>query len=252
MTNIQVLPSSDRKLEKFHIYIDNQKWREMLDNEDLRFFMYNKNLTIFDQHNGSIVKLSSWDDTCLKHEYSISCKIRHKNIIKPLCYFEYEGNILKYFNSDIIDYQIENENKDDGEFAVLIIPFYKKIQTKDKIIVKQIVLFLHELLVKHKIHLERFCIDDIYYDSSKFSNIKYSLYNHLYYIRTNHIVKINGLTNAVVVKCNILQIHYINMYKHISKICEEFDCYDIVSYIEYAQYSEQPHNILSNILCKLN
>lgn len=150
-------------VSKKHIYINDIEIRDFLNNHDLRFFKHQKYLLnkMLDIDSGFYVKLFSWDSTILLNSYEITNKIKHINIVKPLCYFEYE--------SDIIDYLNNTKFNEFEESSVIISKYYSPVLEKifEKDVLLQIILLLYFVFFKYSIGFQEINIDNIYIDILK-------------------------------------------------------------------------------------
>ena len=124
---------------KKHIYINDIEMCELVNNNDLRFFKHQKYLLnkMLDTNNGFYVKYCTWDSNILLNDFELCNKIKHINVIKPLCYFEFEDDIIDYLeNTHLRQYE---------ELSVIISEYYDPVKEnmENKVILLQIILLLH-------------------------------------------------------------------------------------------------------------
>lgn len=179
-------------MQRYHLYVTQDKWNEFIRNNDLRFFKYNKNLLkiLKETHeSGVMLKLCSWDYMSMKSSYILSNKFKHTNFIQYLCYFEYEENIIDYLCQSAQSDHLE-------ENAVVIFPYYNNILkydlNKNELYdcVKQIVLALYTAYFKYNILLTNVNINNIYLDKqNKITKIKYEIHKKTYTVGSQYIVK---------------------------------------------------------------
>ena len=101
------------------INIPLSKWKLLINNSDLTFFKHSKHfLNTSCDFGGYVIKIDTWDNTNLRDDYTILKRIKQANIILPICYFEYEGDIIQFLSNE--DYDIGNDNGDFEEIAVSI------------------------------------------------------------------------------------------------------------------------------------
>ena len=229
------------------IHIPLSKWKLLVNNSDLRFFKYSKHcLTTSCDFGGYVVKIDTWDNTNLRDDYKILKRIKQANIILPICYFEYEGDILKYLSND--DYDISSDNGDFEEISVLIRKHYTPLDADvpyiESKISRQIVFCLFKLLTVHKIRVNNVDISNIYYQNMlKTTNLKYDILSQEYIVQTRSVVKID-LENIEILD-NVYDYHFDELYLQISKILNSAK-YKI-NYEPYCN-DENPAKVLRNFL----
>jgi hypothetical protein len=237
--NIKKLPSYNAMqliINKYHAHVEKHKWAELMNQDDLRFLKCTKNILdiLLHQHNGIIIKLSTWDSPILKHDYIISKKIKNVNFVKHYCYFEYEEDIFKFLCSDKYDEDIYNET------AIIISPYYKNItevlnSELNAVIIKQIILALYSALFVHYIEFKKIDIHNIYVESTnKPFTIRYKIGDNSLNIKTNHIVKIDAFSTS-----EIVYIHekhnYKQLYINIIDILEQFNSNELSNLINFVK-----------------
>jgi hypothetical protein len=178
---------------KTHIYIDDIRMRDLVNDNDLRFFRHQKQVLnkMLDTDNGFIVKIDSWDYNTLLNDYEICNRIKHINIMKPFCYFEFEFDILFYLG---------HTNKDEFEdISVIISPYFQPVQNflQDKHVILQIINFMYVLFFKHGIGFKNFNIENIYVNIiERPKTIKYNFNDVSYSLKTNNVVIFDDFCNS--------------------------------------------------------
>lgn len=178
---------------KKHIYINDIEMRELVNNNDLRFFKHQKYLLnkMLDTNNGFYVKHFTWDSNILLNDFELCNKIKHINVIKPLCYFEFEDDIIDYLeNTNLRQYE---------ELAVIISEYYDPVKEniKNKVILLQIILLFHHIFFNFKICFKDINIDNIYFQNlDKPKNVKYNFLNQSFRIQTQNIVIFDDFYNS--------------------------------------------------------
>jgi hypothetical protein len=184
--------------QQYHIKPTSAMWKQMLNQDDLRFFNGSrkmKNATnLFP--NGVLVKLDSWNKQTFRESYTMSKLCKNVNAIEYLCYFEYEEDIIRFLTGSP---EMYDEN------AVIIMPAYCEIYDITTDILAQTILYLYNLLFSNKIYISTISYDNIYIDKlSKCKNLQYNICENEYCVKTNEIVKID------VGECCIIQIEKTN------------------------------------------
>jgi len=217
--------------------ISNNKWNDILNNEDIRFLKV-KNIPNKITDRDLLIKYSSWDDKHLLNCYKIQKKItKNNNLIKYLCYFEYEDDIIKYLkdHGDQDTSDLSDISDDNNESSIIIRPVYEKILDirLDESLsdcIKQIILMVYDLLFNYKIYIEIKDIKNIYIDILKTpKKIVYTFQDISYVLYTKYIIKIDISENYykkialqndkhlyILVSANILNIlsEFYNYYRH--------------------------------------
>lgn len=236
------------------ITISSKRWSDLVKNEDCRFFLHTKNvLQKLTKHPSVHLKMSDWNCRDLRRGYEMSLKIKHHNLIKPICYFEFEA--------DIINYLYENTSQDDiyEENAVILLPNYRKCTIPDlnnMDNMKQLILFLYTALFTYNISLDSVDINDIYIEDLKRSKtLEYLINGKHYYIKTKTIVKMDVLHYATNTD-TLRNAQYNGLYKNISSILEQTTLHanvlDLVkSFIQENGHTIHPSRILDTILSSL-
>lgn len=231
-----------------NIHIPVTKWRDLMNNQDLRFFDHKKHLllTTSREFEGYVIKIKSWDETSIRNDYDILKKIKHQNIIIPICYFEYEGDILKYLSDE--EYDICTDEGNFEETSVLIRKYYPSLEHCDVLlnheIYHQIVLCMFNLLVVHKIRMNHLNISHIFFENSfiKRNTLKYNLFSKQYIVQSKKIVKIE-LENIEILD-TIEQKHFRELYSQLIDILQNIQCrYNIV-----VSGDDTPEDMLESIL----
>jgi len=148
---------------------------------------------MLDTNNGFIVKIDSWDYNTLLNDYEICNKIKHVNVMKPFCYFEFEFDILSYLDDN------KNHNEMFEDISVIISPYYIHVRDflTDKSVILQIIYFLYMIFFKHGIGFKKINIDNIYIDVvDRPKNIKYVFNDVSLSVKTKHIVIFDDFCNC--------------------------------------------------------
>ena len=192
--NVQSL-SHDERLDKYHIYVENTRWMEMMNLDDLRFFLHRKNLLndLIENDNGIMIKITSWDDYDLREEYELSNKINHPNLFKNLCYFELEEDIINFLCLHPEHPELHQDS------AIIISKYYRGLwYDVDINILKQIIYTLYTLLFHFKIELKSINMKNIYVDeTARMIKIKYKIDKYSHELKTKNVVKIDEHSNSV-------------------------------------------------------
>jgi len=172
--------------------ISSDKWNDILNNDDMLFLKV-KNIPNKITDRDLLIKYSSWDDKHLLNCYRLQQKItKNNNLIKYLCYFEYEDDIIKYLR-DCDD--ISDQSDDNNESSIIIRPVYEKIldiSLEEYLCdcIKQIILMIYDLLFNYNIYIEINDIKNIYIDILKTpKKIVYTFQNISYVLYTKYIIK---------------------------------------------------------------
>jgi hypothetical protein len=216
---------------KHHIFIDDVRLRDFVNNHDLRFFKHQKYLLnkMLDLNDGFTIKLDTWDANTLRNDYELCHKIKHINVIKPLCYFEFEFDILDYFETG--KYSVKQYE----DISVVISEYFKPIY-HDNNIFKQIIYVLFYIFYKYNISFPNINITNIYtYHVDKSKTIRYNIKERLFIIKTNEIVVLDDFANSF--KTDDVNILLSNIYD----ICKFFGKNFNKSY-------EDPLDILNDLL----
>jgi len=206
-------------IESHHLHLTNiRKWSDLYYNTDLRFFKHSGNCLsdLLKCKEGHLLKIDSWDNYVLKDAYTRSKKLKHINLVKYICYFEYE--------EDIIDYLTNDEQDANEHNAIVIRPYYKSFdECPDSVnIIKQIILFFYTALYTLKVEFGD--ISEIYIDEQdKVKKISYVINGIHYEIKSKYIVKFDDFENMTVVK-EIDYICYNMLYINIVKALRKVKC----------------------------
>jgi len=214
-------------ISKRHLFIDDIKLRDLVNNHELRFFKRRKHLLnkLLDQNNGFIIKTCSWDNTYLLKDYEITNKIKHPNVIKHYCYFETEFDIIYYLTS---------ENHQEEDLAVIISPYYPK-RNLDNNIIRQTILLLYLLFYEHHINFKTIDVNNILInDHYRQQTIKYNILGNVYSIKTNNIIIFDNFEHHIIDNDNNID----KLFENIFIITGE--------YISY--HNDNPLHILDYIL----
>lgn len=184
------------KTDTHIIRLSDAKWHDIVSNEQT-IFLKIKNISKKYVNTEICFKYSNWDNRKLINCYRIANKIRNnKNIIKYICYFEFEDNIVNYLKN------CDNNTDEDNESSIIIKPIYKKITNYKYSIcyLKQIILTIFYLLFNYNIFLEINDINNIYIDE-KSNPIKlfYSFGDYSYTLYTKYIIKIDISDNNYII-----------------------------------------------------
>ena len=236
---------------KKNIHIPVMKWRDLVNNSDLRFFEHKKHLllTTSREFEGYVIKINTWDDTSLRNDYEILKKIKHQNVITPLCYFEYEGDILQYLSND--EYDICTDKGDFEDTSVIIRKYYPALNQYDMYlddkIYKQIVLCMFNLLIVHKIRMNNLDISNILFENCflRRSPIKYNIFSKEYVVYNKVIVKID-LENIEILE-SIDSNHIQELTFQITHILHNLKCRKNID----ISFDTEPINIMETILEKI-
>lgn len=222
---------------KYHIYVPCYKWKEFVNNDDLRFFKHRKHIL---QHlheckdTGITIKLSSWDYLYLKNAYITGNKIKHPNFVRPICYFEYEEDIVKY----LTPYDVSN--KKHQENAVILTPYYKPFLLHHEVdlqqCIKQIILSMYMAFYEYDILFFHVSIDDVYIQHNhKQQKIKYKINDKQYTIPSNYVVKMDEFVNMCQVNTKTYRdnFHFYGSILYIlEQINEKYNVEYIISFIK--------------------
>lgn len=245
--------NSNSNIHKYVLNVDSKKWKDLIKNEDCRFFKHIKNIhqNIVRNTSGVMIKISSWDSNVLKNNYALSQKLGHINIIESICYFEFE--------EDIIHYLCDVENKEDilQHNAVIISKYYKTGTLEDiPLFSKQIILFLYTALFVHHLSISNLNIDNIQIeDLKKPKKLCYVINAKQYEIRTDRIVKLDTLFDVVELHNTPSYSEFNQLYKNMLAILQgnENMIAFISSLIQVNQYHPiHPVKILDTILSNLD
>ena len=240
--NIIELPSYyalHQEVHKYHLHVEKHKWAELMNQDDLRFLKCKKNTLdiLLQQHDGVIMKLSSWNSLILKHDYVMSNKIKNLNFVRHYCYFEYEEDIIKFLCSDEYDEDIEDLH---NETAIVLSPYYNNIihvldNNINSGIIKQIILALYSALFIHNIEFKKINIHNIYYEYvSKPYKIQYKLGDNCLSIKTNHIVKIDAFSTSEILSTHEKK-NFKQLYINIVAILEQFNLDELSNVISFVK-----------------
>lgn len=217
--------NSKNELE-YHIFINDRKWRDMMNNEDLRFFKHNKMLlnNVFQNDNGHVLRIGSWDSLKLANDYTRSKKYKHINLTDYECYFEYEMDIIHYLCNDN-EYPMDDMN----EVAVIIKPYFISINDfhcndlEMIALLKQILLTVFLMFFKYRIGFQNICFDNIGVKKyNKKHNIVYDIGHKSYSVKSKNIIKIDEYRN--IKKYNSLNHEeYKELNKNVKKVLEQFN-----------------------------
>jgi hypothetical protein len=212
-------------MQSYNIIITKTKWSQLMKNEDLRFFKYvSKKMP----SNQVIVKLDTWNNSNLKHAFQLCKKLKHDNLVKYSCYFEYEEDIINYLMDIDVKFDVNEEN------AVLIMPALSKVVEVDKCdksIAKQIILFLYEALFNMHIDFDIININDLYYEY-KSQKINYRIDNQWFDVNTMHVVKFDVYHDMYYLDV-LYAVHYRNLYTNIIKLLEQMHVDMFTDVIEF-------------------
>lgn len=168
-----------------HLYVDDDIIRDLVNNNDLRFFKHKKYLlnSLLCAPDGLRIKACSWDCNVLFNIYEICSKIHHANIPIYFCYFECEFDIFSYVSSE----DIENMN----DIAVVISPNYCKcemeVDTTEAVL--QLVYLLYLLLFKHGIGFHTVNIHKIFCNHiGRRTRIKYHIFDQCFQVTTKYVM----------------------------------------------------------------
>jgi hypothetical protein len=197
--NVCVFKEHQNGCIDYQIATTDQKWKEMINNEDLRFFKHTKN--VFDEllKNTSVVlRVGSWNSPALLKDFEKSRKIRHPNLMRYICYFEYEMDIIHY----LCNYDVYPED-DMDELAITIKPFFEpildlEIQNQPCLILKQILLSVFVLFFKYNTVFYKVNFENIFikrYNHKK--TISYDIGNVCFTIKTTDVIKIDEFRNMM-------------------------------------------------------
>lgn len=219
-------------IKQYHIYVDKCKWLDFVNNDNLRFLKHKKYLLnkLSQQNDGIIMKLSSWNISVLKDEFLQVTKLKHENFIEPICYFEYEEDIINFLCNH------EDDVDTNDESAVIIMPYYQNILKTDlnqqslNTCIKQIVLALYTLLFVYGVNLTHIDLNNVYiHNVNKPVKLKYKLADSTFCIRSNYIVKLDVGTSK---KTDIQDIKsYYGLYKNIEYILKHMNIHETANFL---------------------
>jgi hypothetical protein len=203
--NVCILKEHDNGHSDFHIATTDQKWNDMLHNEDLRFFKHKKNVLNELLKNPSVIlKVGSWNSPALLKDFEKSRKFRHPNLMKYICYFEYEMDIIHYLCNDDVYPEDAME-----ELSIIIKPFFEPIvgiemQNQPCLILKQILLSVFVLFFKHNTVFYNISFENIFIKRYKYrKTILYDIGNTCFTIKTKDVIKIDEFRNMIT--CNYIE-----------------------------------------------
>lgn len=253
-------------IQQYHAFIRDNKWFDFVSNCDLRFFDFKKGL--FDKlrnlNKGCIIKISTWDSYDLKNNYKILKTFNNKNFITPLCYFEYEEDIIHYLCNS--NNNINPINDINSENSVVIIPYYPllidiKLDNNDlKNCIKQIILTYYCSLFEYKFRFTNITIHNIYIDyndatDNSLYKISYKVHGKNFIVYSTHLIKFGEW----VIKNEGIPTHddYYNFYKDISNILNQLGYKEFAEYIalfmcEIKNKVINPQKVVDNILNNLD
>ena len=248
---------SDNNQVEYLIFISDRKLREMMNNEDLRFFKHSKMMlnSVLNNDNGNILRIDSWDSMNLAKDYKKSKKYKHINLIQYDCYFEYEMDIIHYLCNDC-----EFPKDEMNETSVIIRPYYIPIiefQGDDYdmvVLLKQILLTIFLMFFKYHIGFQNINLDNICVKQcNKLHNIAYVIGTKCFSVKSKNIIKIDEYRN--IKKHNSLnQEEYGELNKNVKKVLEQFDkiyqisnLFDIKNYKKEITNKESSVNILNDL-----
>lgn len=239
-------------IQKIEIIVKNSKLFELINNNDVRFWHCKKNA--FDNIDGIIIKFGSWNHRFLRNDYEKAKKIKCKNFVKYLCYFEYEEDIVNFlcsYNEPDINNEINEDN------AIIIFPNYiafknfdfKQIQDIEfKNCLKQIILTLSN----KKYFIEKISIENIYVDYGiKPKKLQYIIDDVNITFKTNLIILFDEYNNTIINSADIDTVS--NKRKIISNIIYVLRFFDkrtsnLISYIEGLDLIIPINILISNII----
>lgn len=210
----------------FHIFIHDRKWRELMNNNDLRFFKRSKTMlnNVLKNDNGHILRIGSWDSLKLAKDYTRSKKYKHINLMKYDCYFEYEMDIIHYLCNDNV------YPKDDiDEVSVIIKPYFTPIKeftcnVFDMVmLLKQILLIIFFMFFKHRVGFQNICLDNI--SVRKYNtkhNITYDIGNKCFVVKSKNIIKIDEYRNIKQYN-SLKREEYEELNKNVKNVLEQFN-----------------------------
>lgn len=206
MSNIQI----------FYLNVDEYKWKELLKSDDLRFFKHIKNVAkILQTQKQIILKRDHWNNKTLKEDYILSNKYNHINLVKHICYFEYEEDIINFLSNDDKDKREEFEDN-----SVIISPYYMNLdfdsipEHEHTNIMQQIILILYLCLFEYKLSFHNINMHNVYIHRDNTTKIHYTFNKKSYKIQSQYIVKIDAFIDACELK-ECLPIHYRFLYNNI-------------------------------------
>lgn len=211
---------------EYHIYINDRKWREMINNEDLRFFKHRKTMLhdVLKNNNGNVLRIGSWNSLKLARDFTLSQKYKHVNLAKYDCYFEYEMDIIHYLCN-------EHEYPEDemDELAVIIKPYLtpiKEFQNNDMdmaLLLKQVLSIVFLMFFKYRVGFENINLNNVCVKKeNKLHNIVYDIGNICFTIKSKNIVKIDEYRNMVRYK-SLNESEYKQLNKNIKNILDQFN-----------------------------
>ena len=211
----------------YNIKVTNKKWKEMINNEDLRLFKYKKKNIINEltKCESTVLRIGSWDSQELLKDYQMSNKIRHPNLLKYICYFEYEMDIIHYLCN-------EDNYPDDSmeELSVIIKPYLvpiKEIKLENEYcsFLKQIVITIFTLFFKYNTGFKTISFDNIYIKNyKKPKTILYDLGNIIFNITTTFVINIDEYRNMIKLE-NITSIgdRYEILDNNVKSVLQQFN-----------------------------
>ncbi len=235
-------------MQIYNIILTKTKWSQLMKNEDLRFFKCTSKKMPSDK---IIVKLDTWNDKYFKNAFNLSKKLKHDNLMKYTCYFEYEEDIINYLKDVDSKFDFNEEN------AVIIMPALQPLSdvTGDSSIAKQIVLFMYDMLFNMHIDFDVISIKDIYYEC-KSQKINYKIDDQSFEVNTTHVVKFDVYHGMYKIH-DIQSDHYRYLYQNIIRILEQLhedmftnviEFLDEFCHVKNIDHTVYPIKILNSLL----
>lgn len=202
-----------------HLYLEDDVIRDLVNNNDLRFFKHKKHLlnSLLCAYDGLCVKACSWDCNILLKSYELCNKIHHANIPTYFCYFECEFDIFAYMLAEDVEHM--------NDIAVIVSPNYQKcefdVDRSQKVL--QLVYLLYFLLFQHGIGFHTINVNKIYCNHiGRKSRIKYHMFDKCFQIATTHVVIFDNFLYSYKVT-NVENSDIQNLYSNILLIFATWD-----------------------------
>lgn len=181
--------------KKFSIYVEPCKWYDIINDTSLMFLKGSNVYNNIIKSSHVIMRIGSWDDRKMLDTYRKVKKIRNKNIIKYLCYFEYEEDIINILSKSSI-------NEDYNELSVIIYKNYD-IFANNLLLLNcdnnlydcymQIILTIYDLFYTYNLYYKNLNVNDLFIDKIKTKKkLNYELLSYNYYVFTDIVLKMDG------------------------------------------------------------
>jgi hypothetical protein len=199
----------------YHLLPTVQQWKHMLDQDDLKNLRSSskiRNAKI--QPQGVLIKVNARNNNVLKDAYRQSKLVGgHFNAIEYICYFEYKKDIVQLLTG------YAQEDDTNAENSIIIMPAYSQWFNITGNVLKQIILFLYDVLFSENISFKHISYDMIYLDRiEKPKKLKYIIGGQKYIVQTTNVIKIDVGACGIEQNIFISPLHYRRLYENICSI----------------------------------